>query len=116
MFQTKHSIKRIYPILGSLRYLMEDLRPKIYQYFVESDIDGRPINRVDRSTIYQRAKKENDTMPFGTKLDVYSEGYEWVCHSLLPKDFNTLDQNPRIVVGNKDCQQPYSCVFTIFLQ
>lgn len=109
MFQTKHSIKRIYPILGSLRYLMEDLRPKIYQYFVESDIDGRPINRVDRSTIYQRAKKENDTMPFGTKLDVYSEGYEWVCHSLLPKDFNTLDQNPRIIVGNKDCQQPYSC-------
>jgi len=109
MAQKKHSIMRIYPVFGRLRFLMEELRPKIYQYFIESDIDGRPINRIDRSTIYQRAKKENDTMPFGTQLDVYSEGYEWLCHSIAPKDFNLLDHNPRVVIGNKDCTQPYSC-------
>lgn len=109
MVQTKHSIMRIYPILGRLRFVMEDLRPKIYQYFIESDIDGRPINRIDRSTVYQRAKKENDTMPFGTQLDVYSEGYEWLCHSMAPKDFHSLEQDPRIVIGNKDCLKPYSC-------
>jgi glutamate synthase domain-containing protein 2 len=61
-----------------------------------------------RNTIYQRAKKDNDTMPFGTQLDVYTEGYEWLCHSISPKDFSTLNHNPRIVVGNKDCKQPYS--------
>ena len=55
MFQKRHAIKRNFPILGRLRYVMEDLRPKIYQYFVESDNDGRPINRNERSTIYQRA-------------------------------------------------------------
>lgn len=109
MIQKKHSIMRIYPVVGRLRFLMEELRPKIYQYFIESDTDGRPINRIDRSTVYQRAKKENDTMPFGTQLDVYSEGYEWMCHSMAPKDFNLLDHNPRIMVGNKDCSQPYSC-------
>lgn len=109
MIQTKHSIMRIYPVFGRLRFLMEDLRPKIYQYFIESDIDGRPINRIDRSTVYQRAKKENDTMPFGTQLDVYTEGYEWMCHSMSPKDFNLLDHNPRVLIGNKDCTQPYSC-------
>ncbi|MBK7426524.1 MAG: FMN-binding glutamate synthase family protein [Saprospiraceae bacterium] len=109
MIQTKHSITRIYPIVGRLRYVMEELRPKIYQYFIESDTDGRPINRIDRSTIYQRAKKQNDTMPFGTQLDVYSEGYEWVCHSMSPKDFNLLEKDPRILIGNKDCRQPYSC-------
>lgn len=109
MFQKKHSIMRIYPVLGRLRFVMEELRPKIYQYFIESDIDGRPINRIDRSTVYQRAKKENDTMPFGTQLDVYSEGYEWMCHSIAPKDFNSLDHNPRVLIGNKDCTQPYSC-------
>ncbi|MBS1782754.1 MAG: FMN-binding glutamate synthase family protein [Bacteroidetes bacterium] len=108
MVQTKHSIMRIYPVFGRLRFFMEELRPKIYQYFIESDIDGRPINRIDRSTIYQRAKEENDTMPFGTQLDVYSEGYEWMCHSIAPKDFRTLDHNPRVMVGNKDCKQPYS--------
>lgn len=109
MVQTRHSIMRIYPVFGRLRFFMEEMRPKIYQYFIESDIDGRPLNRVDRSTVYQRAKKENDTMPFGTQLDVYSEGYEWLAHSMAPKDFHKMDHNLRIKVGNKDCTQPYSC-------
>ncbi|HMR81490.1 MAG TPA: FMN-binding glutamate synthase family protein [Niabella sp.] len=107
MVQTRHSIRRIYPVFGRLRYVMEELRPKIYQYFIESDIDGRPLNRIDRSTVYQRAKQDNDTMPFGTQLDVYAPGYEWICHSIVPKDFKTLDHNPRVIFGNKDCKQPY---------
>lgn len=108
MIQTKHSIMRTYPVFGRMRFWMEDLRPKMYQYFVESDTDGRPINRIDRSTIYQRAKRQMDTMPFGTPLNVYEEGYEWMSHSIAPKDFHTLDHNPRVVIGNKDCTQPYS--------
>lgn len=108
MIQKRHTVRRIYPLLGRLRYLMEDLRPKMYQYFIESDIDGRPYHRVDRSTIYQRAKKELQTVPFGTEFDVYAEGYEWMCHSIAPKHFNTLNHDPRVVFGNKDCTQPYA--------
>jgi glutamate synthase domain-containing protein 2 len=106
--QKKQTIRRNYPIVGRMRYWMEELRPKLYQYFIESDIDGRPINRIDRSTIYQRAKQENDTMPFGTQLDVYAEGYEWMSHSIAPKDFHSLNQHPRVLVGNDQCKQPYS--------
>ncbi len=114
MYQKKHTIRRIFPLLGRLRYVLEELRPKMYQYFIESDIDGKPINRVDRSTIYQRAKKELETIPFGTQLDVYAEGYEWMCHSVSPKAFDTLNQDPRVVFGNKDCKQPYSAsIFNI---
>lgn len=108
MMQNKHSIKKIYPVVGRFRYLLEELRPKIYQYFIESDTDGTPINRIDRSTVYQRAKKQTETIPFGTQLNVYAEGYEWMCHSVSPKDFKTLDHNPRVNFGNKDCKQPYS--------
>lgn len=107
MLQTKHTIRRIYPVFGRLRYVMEELRPKIYQYFIESDIDGRPLNRIDRSTVYQRAKQDNDTMPFGTQLDVYAPGYEWICHSIAPKNFSNLNHDPRVIFGNKDCRQPY---------
>lgn len=108
MIQTRHTVRRIYPLAGRLRYVMEELRPKMYQYFIESDIDGRPFHRVDRSTIYQRAKKERDTIPFGTQYDLYAEGYEWICHSIAPKAFDTLNQDPRVVIGNKDCKHPYS--------
>ena len=106
--QTKQSIKRNFPLLGRLRYVFEDMRPKIQQYFVENDTDGAPINRIDRSVIYQRAKKQIDTTPFGTQLNVYAEGYEWMSHSIAPLDFHKLDHHPRILVGNKDCKQPYS--------
>jgi glutamate synthase domain-containing protein 2 len=107
MVQTKQSIKRNFPLLGRLRYVLEDMRPKIQQYFVESDIDGAPINRNDRSVIYQRAKKQVDTTPFGTQLNVYAEGYEWMNHSIVPFDFHKIDHHPRVRVGNKDCKQPY---------
>ena len=108
MFQEKQAIRRIFPLVGRIRYFMEELRPKMYQYFIESDIDGRPFSRVDRATIYQRAKKTLQTIPFGTQLDVYAEGYEWMCHSMAPKAFETLDHNPRVIFGNKDCKQPYA--------
>ena len=58
--------------------MAEWLRPKLYQYFVEPDTDGRPFSRLDRNIVYQRAKKVNDTTPFGTQLKVYDEGYEWM--------------------------------------
>lgn len=108
ILQNKHTLWRNFPVLGRLRWLMEAMRPKLYQYFVESDTDGKPINRLDRSTIYQRSKKELDTMPFGTQMDVYDEGYEWMTHSISPKDFHKMNHNPRVMVGNKDCKQPYN--------
>lgn len=108
LYQPKHSIVRNYPVVGRLRYFMEELRPKVYQYFVESDTNGKPFNRLNRSLIYQRAKKENDTIPFGTQLDVYENGYEWLSHSIAAISHHELDPNPRVMVGGPDCTQPYS--------
>jgi glutamate synthase domain-containing protein 2 len=108
LYQPKHSIVRNYPVVGRLRYFMEDLRPKVYQYFVESDTNGKPFSRLSRSLIYQRAKMENDTIPFGTQLDVYENGYEWLSHSIAAISHHELDENPRVLVGGPACLQPYS--------
>ena len=114
MYQTSHAIMRTFPLVGRGRYWMEWLRPKIYQYFVESDIDGRPFNRTERSIVYQRAKKDVDLTPFGTQLNVYEEGYEWMNHSIAAKNFDELNQNPRVLIGGPDCKQPYSAsVFNV---
>ena len=109
VFQKKHTLKRNYPLVGRLRYVMEDLRPKIYQYFVESDTDGTPISRIERSVVYQRAKKVLRTKPFGTQRNVYSSGHEWINHSMYPFDEHEMrDENFRINVGSKHCKKPYS--------
>jgi glutamate synthase domain-containing protein 2 len=108
MVQTQHTVMRNFPVFGRGRYVLEELRPKLYQYFIESDTNGRPINRIYRSVVYQRAKKVRDTTPFGTQLDVYEEGYEWLNHSIAAKGAHALDQSPKVKVGNAACQQPYA--------
>jgi glutamate synthase domain-containing protein 2 len=106
IFQKKKAILRNFPILGHFRYLMELIRPEISQYFVETDLGGRPFNRVIRSVIYQRSKKELDKEPFGTKLDFYENGYEWLVHSMMPKPI--IENDLRVTFGGPDCLQPYS--------
>ena len=106
IYQTQHTLRRIYPVIGWMRYLFESIRPEIQQYFVESDTDGMPVSREFRSLIYQRAKGARDTRPFGTIFDVNRDGYEWINHSLAPK--NVVEHDPRVVFGGPDCTQPYA--------
>ena len=108
LYQPKHSIVRNYPVFGRLRYFMEELRPKVYQYFVESDTNGTPYSRLNRSLIYQRAKTDNDTIPFGTQLNVYENGYEWLSHSIAAISHHELNLDPRVLIGGPGCSKPYS--------
>jgi glutamate synthase domain-containing protein 2 len=105
VFQKRHTIRRLYPVVGRFRYMLESFRPEIQQYFVESETDGMPASREFRSLIYQRAKGDRDTRPFGTVFDVNADGYEWVNHSLAPKP--VTNHHPRVRFGGKDCSQPY---------
>jgi len=105
VLQKKHSILRLYPVIGRLRFLLESVRTEIQQYFVESETNGMPVSREFRSLIYQRSKGDRDTRPFGTIFDVNRDGYEWINHSLAPIEVNK--HHPRIKFGGPDCTQPY---------
>ncbi|MEE8127779.1 MAG: hypothetical protein V3T45_04440 [Nitrospinaceae bacterium] len=47
--------------------MAEAIRPEIAQYFIESDTDGVPFNREQRSIVYQRAKKRAIRFLLGRK-------------------------------------------------
>ncbi len=106
MHQKKHSIQRNFPVIGHGRYLLELIRPEIYQYFIESNSDGMPFDREERSIVYQRAKGQLDTLPFGTQSNVYAIDYEWINHSLNPMP--VYPNHPRVLIGGRDCKHPYS--------
>ncbi|HXK00030.1 MAG TPA: FMN-binding glutamate synthase family protein [Gelidibacter sp.] len=109
IIQTKHTIRRNFPLVGRFRYMLESIRPEIMQYFVETDTQGRPLNRILRSLIYRRAKGEIATEPFGTQMDLYHSGYEWLEHSMYAKhNPKEIGEFPRLLIGGKDCKQPYS--------
>lgn len=107
MYQSKKTILRNFPLLGRMRYLLESIGPEIRQYFVETDTDGKPFNRLQRSMVYSRSKKETSSMPFGTQLDVYETGYEWINHSISAIPFSETNENPRVKIGSSQCTKPY---------
>ena len=105
-FQQDHTLRRNYPLLARIRWLMEDMRPYLRAYIVEGDLEGRPFNHDQRSLVYARAKGQLDSHPFGTELDVYSDEYEWLAHSMAPNEQAPADW--RVDVGSRQCSNPYS--------
>ena len=105
LLQTHHAVLRNYPILGHLRFLLEFIRPEIRQYFIEGENDAAPFSRAQRSLVYARAKGQSDKQPFGTLLDLDSNGQEWLTHSMAPTQIES--HNFRVKVGTSACTQPY---------
>ena len=107
LLQNQHSILKNYPIMGHFRFLFEEFRPEIRQYFIESDDDALPFSRMQRSLVYQRSKNENSDKPFGSIIDVYEQDYRFMTHSIQPcppADPSTF----RIQIGSSQCTQPYN--------
>lgn len=104
--QTRHTLWRNYPIISHMRWLFEGIRPEIRQYLIESDADAFPFNREQRSLVYQRAKNELETIPFGTQMDCYAPGYTFFSHSIRPEHVDPASL--RVTVGGPACKQPYS--------
>src|ERR1700759_5555970 len=112
LLQENHAVLRNYPISAHIRFLLEEIRPEMRQYFFESEKDGMPFSRDTRAVVYQRAKMVLDKRPFGTQENIYSEGYEWMHHSMAPRPHAT--EKFRITIGGPDCGKPYSAsVFNI---
>jgi glutamate synthase domain-containing protein 2 len=113
MIQTRHSILRNYPVIGHVRWMIEAISPELRQYLFEDGRHQAPFTRDQRNLVFRRAKGDLSEEPFGTRDDVYADGYEFIGHSNQPAatpDHRTF----RIDIGGPDCAQPYSAsIFNI---
>ena len=105
VLQRKHSILRNYPVLGHLRFLMEDIRPELQQYFIERNYDGRPYDRDIRSLIYERAKGIRARRPSVPSATSTSRGTS--TSSTRPRRSTCRTETPRVMIGGPDCTKPY---------
>ena len=105
-FIADSNLRKNYPVFANIRFLFEHFRPEIRQYFIADNLEERPFNRETRDLIYRRAKKIDDTMPFGTERDITAEGYLCLFHSLNAKHVDP--DKTRVLIGGPDCRQPYS--------
>lgn len=103
--QNRHALRRNYPLIARVRWLFEDLRPYLRAYLVEGDREGRPFTIEERGLVYARAKGDVSSHPMGTELDVYSEEYEWLGHSIAPNE--NAPESWRVKIGGDQCAKPY---------
>ena len=82
--QAQNSILRNFPLLGHGRFMLEELRPMIQQYFIERNWDGKPFDRDARALVYDRADGKTSVKSFGTELEVRQPGYEYLTHATFP--------------------------------
>ncbi len=74
--QRKHAILRNFPVIGHLRYLLEEVGPELRQYIVTSNDEELPFSRNQRSWIYQSSKQVIDTIGYGSDNQMeHTAGY-----------------------------------------
>ncbi len=107
--QTKHAIRRNYPVIGIARYFLELIGPELRQYLFHDERSDRPIPRYIRSWIYASAKSQLATVAFGTKKDLDKPGTTLIRHSAFPINYqeSDCDVEHRIIIGSQR-RHPYS--------
>ncbi len=82
--QTKHAVRRNYPLIGRLRYLLERIGPELRQYIVTDNDEERPFSRDQRRWVYATAKSENPYFGFGTDAKFDDPQYPLIRHAAFP--------------------------------
>ena len=112
--QTKHAIRRNFPVVGRFRYWFEHLGEFFRQYFFALDREEMPFNRAERSWVYRAAKGVDNTVAFGSSRDLRPVGTTLFVNCPYP----TLDEDATptstVIIG-PHCDRPYTAnsVFNI---
>ena len=75
LLQKEQSLRRNFPVVARLRYLLESVGPELRQYIIASNDSERPFSRDQRRWVYSSAKKENNYFAFGTDNDTENATY-----------------------------------------
>ena len=104
--QTKHTIRRNYPVVGRFRYIFEHMGEFFRQYFFAMDREELPFNRAQRSWVYRAAKDVNRNIAFGSTRDINVEGTIIFLNSAFPTLSEDATDCLPLVIG-PDCEKPF---------
>ena len=112
--QTKHAIRRNYPVFGRFRYFFETLGEFFRQYFFAMDREELPFNRAERSWVYRAAKNVDSTVPFGSTRSLVPPGTVIFANTAFPNLHEESIPLESLTIG-PFCKQPYasSSIFNV---
>lgn len=104
--QTRHALRRNYPVIGRFRYFFESLGEFFRQYFFAMDREELPFNRAERSWAYRAAKDIDSTLAFGSTRDLRPTGSIFFVNCPYPTLGEDATETTAVTIGEA-CRQPY---------
>jgi glutamate synthase domain-containing protein 2 len=105
--QKKHAVLRSYPVIGHLRYFLEQLGEYLRQYFFSGDREELPFNRATRGWVYRLAKNEGGTIGFGSTYDIRQPGALIFVNHPFPVLEEERLPTPSLKLGEGYAAQPF---------
>lgn len=105
-FQTQHSIRRNYPLIGRFRYALEHLGEFFRQYFFAMDREELPFNRAQRAWVYRAAKNLSTMVPFGSTKQLLVPGRVMFLNAPYPTLDKDVAETLPLMIGPY-CDKPY---------
>ena len=105
--QKKHTVLRNYPVIGRLRYYMEELGEYFRQYFFMNDREELPFNRATRGWVYRLAKDEAGVLGFGSTNNQNEPGSIVFVNAPYPVLEEDRLPTPPLAMGEGYCKNPF---------
>lgn len=95
--QKEHSVLRNYPVLGNIRYFLENIGPELRQYLFTNNREGKPFSRFQYENVVKAGKYKERIHGFGSERDFDATGF-YIRNAMFPKLHEELriDQDPKI--------------------
>lgn len=103
--QTKHTLRRNYPILARIRWMLEHWGHFLRPYIISQDHEELPFNRSQREYVYKASKNNSLNYAFGSTKPS-KEGDHVFVHSMFPYMKDTQKNKP--LIYGQHMGNPYS--------
>ena len=104
--QTRHAIRRNYPVIGRFRYWFEELGKFFRQYFFALDREEMPFNRAQRTWVYRSAKNVDSTIAFGSTRSLREPGALLFVNDPFPVLARDFAPTSEVIIG-PGARHPY---------
>jgi glutamate synthase domain-containing protein 2 len=106
--QTKHAIRRNYPVIGHFRYFFEHMGTFFRQYFFTMDREEMPFNRAQRTWVYRAAKDIDNLVAFGSTRDLKPTGTVLFVNTAFPTLGKDAVKCGPVIIGEGSAKNPFT--------
>lgn len=100
IIQNEHAVRRNFPVIGRMRYFLEEQGEFFRQYFFAHDREEMPFNRVTRNWVYRAAKGISPLIGFGSSNDLREPGSVIFVNSPYPRLAEEEADTPPHIIGD----------------